>query len=162
MCGCSGVNCSPNDNRFNAIASNPIDRLIRVHAKSLAHAKQRNHCDEVAPACCESDARQCRIIINALRREIDRLLRGIDPRRPFWVETQASRPADFSADRIVATSQEADFARRASAQTTRPIYAPPSIGDRTAITQALSSTASSSNTSLPANQAVGQLIDVLA
>jgi len=78
------------------------------------------------------------------------------------VETQANRPADFSADRIVDTSQEADFARRASAQTTHPIYAPPSIGDRTAIMQAISSSASSSSTSLPANQAAGQLIDVLA
>jgi hypothetical protein len=160
MCGCLVVNCSPTENRFNAVASHPVDRMIRVHAKSLAHAKHCNRCDETAPAACESDARNCRIVINALRREIDRLLRGIDPRRPFWVETQANRPSGLDrSDSFEHAPPEIDFAQRSS---TTPSYAPPSIGDRAAIMQMFSGGTTSTPTNPRANQIAGQLIDVLA
>lgn len=134
--------------------------MIRVHAKSLAHAKHFDQCDKTAPACCESDARNCRIVNNALRREIDRLLRGIDPRRPFWVETQVNHPSSVDRpDTFEPATQGMDFTRRSAA---RPIYAPPSIGDRTTIMQLFSSDSTSSSTNSRADQAVGQLIDVLA
>ena len=39
---------------------------------------------ELAPAALESDAAQARIVNNALRREIDRLARGLDDSGPAW------------------------------------------------------------------------------
>jgi hypothetical protein len=157
------VNCPPFENRFNAIASHPVDRMIRVHAKSVIHGRKTARCEATAPVCREADARQCRIIVNALRREIDRLLRGIDPRRAFWMETPANPPLNHTFDHLSHTSQEIDFSQRASKRTRPPMYAPPLIGDRTAITQLLAS--HPGNTATPtgnANQPVGQLVDVLA
>lgn len=61
--------------RFNAFAS-PAGRLIRVHDASLR--RQARPCARPDVISRFSDALQCRIIINALRREIDRLIRGID------------------------------------------------------------------------------------
>lgn len=58
------------ENRFNAIAANPVDRLIRGHQASLDY---RQKVPEAGPA---------RSAINALRREIDRLARGIDDHHP--------------------------------------------------------------------------------
>jgi hypothetical protein len=72
--------CVRIENRSPSIAADPFKRLILVHAENLAEARSRQL---PAPAhrCCESDAGQCRIIVNALRREIDRLMRGIDRHR---------------------------------------------------------------------------------
>jgi hypothetical protein len=52
--------------------------MIRVHAASLALAARRR---EQSAACRTGepcDARQCRLVVNALQREIDRLRRGVD------------------------------------------------------------------------------------
>ena len=66
-------------NPFTAIAIDPAQRMIRVHAKSLKHAHHHHHaCCPPLPECPPTDVGQCRIVVNALRREIDRLLRGID------------------------------------------------------------------------------------
>lgn len=65
--------------RFNVIGSDPGHRLIHVHRASLAFTPASRHADDAAPACRESDAGQCRIVVNALRREIDRLARGFGP-----------------------------------------------------------------------------------
>ncbi len=68
------------ENRVNAVSLYPVDRLIRVHAETLktaAHIREASRCaeDVVCPPCND---RQCRIVINALLREIDRLRRGFD------------------------------------------------------------------------------------
>lgn len=56
----------------------PVKRLIGVHRKSLRHA-HRHHWSAVEQPCQRiPDPIQQRIVVNALRREIDRLLRGID------------------------------------------------------------------------------------
>jgi hypothetical protein len=56
----------------------PVDRMIRVHAASVARAARCRRESAIAGAPGPSDARRCRIVVNALRREIDRLRRGID------------------------------------------------------------------------------------
>lgn len=58
------------ENRFNAIAADPVDRLIRVHQASLDNA---HHQSSTGPA---------QFVINALRPEIDRLARGFDDSQP--------------------------------------------------------------------------------
>ena len=63
------------ENRFNVF--DPVERLIRVHAESLATALRNRQASETAPASRECDAGQCRIVLNAARREIDRLRRGL-------------------------------------------------------------------------------------
>jgi len=62
----------------NAMAEHPVDRMIRVHAASMARAARCLCESATARENKPSDARQCRIVVNALRREIDRLRRGID------------------------------------------------------------------------------------
>jgi len=62
----------------NATAGHPVDRMIRVHAASMARAACFRRESAIAGEHKPSDARQCRIVVNALRREIDRLRRGID------------------------------------------------------------------------------------
>ena len=65
------------ENRFNAVAADPVERLIRVHTESLATAMRNRQARQAAPASQECDARRCRIVLNAARREIDRLRRGV-------------------------------------------------------------------------------------
>lgn len=83
-------------NPFQAIAKDPIQRIIRVHARSVAKARKSRACDEFVSSAPPCDARQCRIIINALRREIDRLMRGIDRsalcHRPRFADTLKTQP----------------------------------------------------------------------
>lgn len=55
-----------------------MQRLIQVHQNSLNESQRNRLCHarcEVAPACREADAFQCRVVINAARREIDVLQR---------------------------------------------------------------------------------------
>ncbi|UCD75702.1 MAG: hypothetical protein JSV91_02070 [Phycisphaerales bacterium] len=69
------------ENRCNAVCSDPGDRVIRLHAASLAKAAEaRRAANDVAAAgsCRWMDAGQCRILLNEARREIDRLRRGED------------------------------------------------------------------------------------
>jgi len=58
------------------IACGPIDRLIHAHQSTLDFARCEHHAP-VSSAACGADAASCRIEVNALRREIDRLQTGI-------------------------------------------------------------------------------------
>lgn len=66
------------EDRFTAIAHDPVGRLLDVHRASLAVEGAHRPCEDPHHCSRVCDPIQCRIIINALRREIDRLLRGID------------------------------------------------------------------------------------
>ena len=84
LCTSFGVST---ENRFNAIAVDPVDRLIRVHQTSLDHA---HHQSSIGPA---------RFVINALRREIDRLARGFDDPQPSSrIDIYISSPSDYTED----------------------------------------------------------------
>ncbi len=75
------------ENRFNPIAVHPVDRLIEVHQASLDHTHER------------SSIRPARFVINALRREIDRLARGIDDTQPSSrIDIYISSPPDDTED----------------------------------------------------------------
>ena len=66
------------ESSFSAFADDPIGRLIRVHAASIAHAARYEGRRSRDADGAASDAGQCRIIVNDLQREIDRLRRGLD------------------------------------------------------------------------------------
>lgn len=163
---CSSLVVSPVHNRFQAIATHPkggIERLIRVHAKSLALARKLRECDVAAPACRELDAGQCRIIINDLRREIDRLRRGIDPNPPFWIATrrQPREPQSITSSEPAARALE--FTQRASGKSIRKSYAAPALGDRAAIGQLFGFNSQPAQTpSSHLRKAAGNVIDLLA
>lgn len=100
---------------FPPIAGDPVDRLIHVHAKSLASVRCLREEAECrgSPRC---DGIHCRIIVNALRREIDRLVRGVD---------RLDLSCDHSAiDGQLSTRFESMMTGRG-----RPIYAPPPLGE---------------------------------
>lgn len=61
------------ENRFNAIATTPVTRLIDVHQASLDLAAENR-----STPTRETDDGQSRFVINSLRREIDRLARGFN------------------------------------------------------------------------------------
>jgi phage-related baseplate assembly protein len=67
-------------NRFQAIATDPTARLLRFVASSLARsARLREAARAVeAAARCDASSGQCRILLDAAQREIDRLRRGTD------------------------------------------------------------------------------------
>lgn len=48
----------------------------------MTHIRHHHHVCESGHASCEADASKARYVINALRREIDRLARGIDETDP--------------------------------------------------------------------------------
>lgn len=83
------------ENRFNAIATDPVDRLIRVHQASLDNAHH------------QSSTGSARFAINSLRREIDRLARGFDDTQPSYrldiyiasqpEDTEDSLPSDLAS-----------------------------------------------------------------
>jgi len=54
----------------------PVDQLIHVHQRSLALAGC-DPCEPAATASCETDSTRCRVLVNAMLREIDRLESGI-------------------------------------------------------------------------------------
>ena len=54
----------------------PVDRLMHVHQRSLA-LTGCDPCESAAIASCESDSTRCRVLVNAMLREIDRLESGI-------------------------------------------------------------------------------------
>jgi hypothetical protein len=102
----------------------PIDRLIRVHQRSL----KRSHCAKIPCAPCRinciSDARQCRIIVDALQREIGRLIRRVDrfdlcgnnsPIAPH-VQSKNERPHLLQPSNSLSASRS------------KPIYAAPPLG----------------------------------
>lgn len=62
----------------NPRCEHPVDRMIRVHAASQALAARNREQSAAGRASEPRDARQCRLVVNALKREIDRLRRGID------------------------------------------------------------------------------------
>lgn len=69
------------------MAADPVDRLIRVHQASLDNAY---HQSSTGPA---------RFVINALRREIDRLARGFDDPQPSSrIDIYISSPTDDTED----------------------------------------------------------------
>ena len=66
----------------------PVDRLIHVHQRSLASASC-DPCEPAATASCDADSTRCRVLVNAMLREIDRLESGIVQRYdhgPDWIE----------------------------------------------------------------------------
>ena len=111
--------------RFTAIAVDPVQRVARVHAHSVARARRLRGCEPFGPDC-HCDRGQCRIIVNALRREIDRLLRGVDRFQQTKV-VLIPMPTDESCEQT-SPPQAIDFAARASRHKRRPTYAPPAIG----------------------------------
>jgi hypothetical protein len=73
--------------------------------------------------CPPTDTNQCRIIINALQREIDRLLRRLGPLQLWFAPPSASaRPQESDAAGAPSPSA-ATLVHR-----TPPIYAPPPLG----------------------------------
>lgn len=72
------------ENPINAIFPHPVHQPHHPHGhrESLTHIRHHHHVCELAHAACEADASKARIVINALRREIDRLARGIDETDP--------------------------------------------------------------------------------
>ena len=62
----------------NPRCGHPVDWMIRVHAASLALAARRREQSAAGRAGEPCDTRQCRLVVNALQREIDRLRRGVD------------------------------------------------------------------------------------
>ena len=132
----------------------PVDRMIRVHQRSLKLSKRL-----AEPCCCVppagvSDAGQCRIIVNALRREIDRLLRGID--RFDWrgpaIDNRRHVPGAHDCSPPSSTS-----VATSSAHGSKRIYAPAALGTPLSQGVALNSLSSSA----PPPPAQG-LIDILA
>ena len=61
--------------RINTSLHHLLQRPRHAHAALRIHRLRHQTCDDRVPACREADAGQCRIIVNALRREIDRLIR---------------------------------------------------------------------------------------
>jgi hypothetical protein len=116
-------------NPFNSIATNPVKRMIRVHAKSIAKARKHLKCDCAAIGPC--DLNQCRIVVNALRREIDRLMRGIDRyavcHKPRFVDALKTRCGD-EAGRGDSNSSADTTTQLASATHARKSYAVASLG----------------------------------
>jgi len=131
-------------NPFNSIATDPVKRIIRVHAKSIAKARKGRHCDGFVATSSPCDARQCRIVVNALRREIDRLMRGINR----YALCSRPRFADPLTTRLSCNVDERGGGRHAEARDVAcapsglksyaapalgPVLAPPSLaalGDR--------------------------------
>ena len=150
---------------FESLKSSPNGQMIRVHAESLAKAARVRQCRSIAPGNRVADAGQARIIINALRREIDRLLRGIDrfdrkspcPHIPF------AQPADSSAHEEPSDSAIA-FAKLASPTSRHKVYSAARLGVPLAPSLAAGIT-SPSITGGSASQAgsapLGALLDVL-
>lgn len=139
--------------------------MIRVHARSVAKARQ--HRDGVELCCPRhpSDEGQCRIIINALRREIDRLLRGIDRyallHRPKFADTLATRPAcETASDNGGSPGESANLA---SATATRKSYSVAALGPSLAPERlaALNDT-TSSHLNTKALSSGERLVDLLA
>ena len=152
------------EDRFNSIAHDPVQRMIRVHARSLAKAARTRVCRDVAPAACESDAMQCRIIINALRREIDRLMRGID-RFDSGSCHGGCRPDSCDGLRFAGTSdQRSEFSSLASARLAPRLYAVAAVGDVAGRAQACSPAGATQGGQLASNSVsdVGAVIDLLA
>jgi len=149
------------EDRFNAIAHDPVRRLIKVHAQSLARAAHR-HSASVAPACCEADAGQCRIIINALRREIDRLLRGID-RFPQHGHCRCHPQTPRSTNEFSGDPQPADMMRLASASSTPKLYAAAPLGPALASLRLASMSPNSTSPSAagPSFDHLGAVIDLV-
>ena len=139
------------EDRFNAVASDRVGRVIRIHASSLARAKHC-HCNTAtAPACREADAGQFRIILDAARREIERLRRHLTP-TPYsqsirrgcppcgWRSVDAAYAAGLFGARAASLGSSA-----ASATThARKDYAPPAVGDIAAVEAAAKQAAASS------------------
>jgi hypothetical protein len=96
--------------------------MIAVHASSLAlaaHRRSRASMEQAGEPC---DSRQCRLIINDLQREIDRLRRGFDcvdlyrPRR----RSRALEGLEGTRDRCPELPPSGSAARKA--------YAPAPLG----------------------------------
>jgi hypothetical protein len=125
---CAACLCVKVGNPFNSIATDPVKRMIRVHAKSIAKARKRLRCDCVAIGPC--DPNQCRIVVNALRREIDRLVRGIDRfalcYKPRFADTLNTRCGDEARPRH--DNSSSNSTQLASATHVRKSYAVASLG----------------------------------
>ena len=107
-------------NRFTAIAIDPVQRIIHVHAKSVKRARHNLRCCLPAFACPPMDVGQCRIVVNALRREIDRLLRGID-RFDRYIPLNTSTSSNHNEG-------DSEFSRLAAPRQPRKLYAPAPLG----------------------------------
>lgn len=158
------------ENRFQAMATEPVERVIRVHAASLEKARRAGRCDVVAPAARESDAGQARIVINALRREIDRLLRGIDRIDPRSHRCQGAASAFENRgvdNRAYENDQTAiELLQLASAERPRRTYAVAALGAPLAALASMTSqnmyAAAPPQLHATHMDSLGALIDVLA
>ncbi|MHC4413847.1 MAG: hypothetical protein ACYS0G_01045 [Planctomycetota bacterium] len=112
-------------NRFQAITNDPLERLIRVHTESLATAMRNRQAREAASVARECDARQGRIVLNAARREIDRLRRGLFRAAEAALLRQPVREILIDAPSDPAPEP------RASPPAERKSYAPAPIGQPT-------------------------------
>lgn len=103
---------------------NPVDRILRVHQRSLALAQADRVCASSSSCQDHADPNQCRIVVNALRREIDRLQTGI-----IQTHVKLDRwPAAPDGRRVVATN---DLPKACMAKT--PLQLGPPLGDISAL-----------------------------
>jgi hypothetical protein len=160
-CSLSCVRIESHFTAFRPTAIDSVKRLLRVHAQSLVPASKPHRRDSSAIGCNVTDVGQCRIIVNALRREIDRLIRGID----HFPETRiVIVPMPRESRHDDAPPQAIDFVHRSWRNGKRPVYAVAPIGAvplgphaqfRATISNARGMRDSET-------QAVGSVVDVLA
>ena len=106
--------------RPNEVATDQLERLHRHHSERLADAVRSRRVSEEGGASSECDSRQCRVIVNALEREIDQLRRGLF--RPAGADLfePSGRPGDDPApDPLASPPRE------------RKAYAPDPVGKPT-------------------------------
>jgi len=133
----------------------PVDRLIDAHQRSLALARCAQS-EQASPASCEADATQCRVVINALRREIDRLQAGIVQRYDLATDRADLNSFRCESPTTVAATPSTDFSRQS-------IFGVPALSD-------VGGCSPSDSVSMPSNEIqswlrvtnLGTLLDVLA
>ncbi len=86
--------------RCKAVADGPVGRMIGIHAASVGESSRCRATERRSEVDEPTDHGRCRIAVNALRREIDRLRRGMDcaelsPREVVEV------PCDGEADDVM-------------------------------------------------------------
>ena len=147
------------------IAGDPVQRMIRAHAKSIGKARRNHQCDMPPCSSPPCDTGQCRIIVNALRREIDRLMRGIDrdalcyrPRFAHTLKTCPSVPGESDDKSSPEGSTQLAFATSArKAYAAAPLG--PSLSPPASVPTALNDSSNSNPTALSTGE---KLIDLIA
>ena len=82
----------------------------------MKHIRHHHHVCELAHAACEADAARARVVINALRREIDRLARGT-----AIVTVETDRIELASPEKLLAVAGDDDPELEAKAANNHPL-----------------------------------------